>query len=57
VVSNIHYNGVLTIPTRPGTYVVTADFTSSDPNYANLSGASAGNFVIWALIYLPLVLR
>ncbi len=57
VVSNIHYNGSATIPTQPGTYVITADFTSSDPNYVDLASASAGDFVIRALIYLPLILR
>ena len=57
VVSNIHYSGSATIPTKPGTYVVTADFASSDPNYADLVGASAGDFVIRASIYLPLVIK
>jgi hypothetical protein len=55
-VSNIHYNGSVTIPIKPGLYAVTADFTSSDPNYADLVGASAGDFFIRALIYLPLII-
>ncbi len=45
-VSNIEYNGSSTIPTNLGTYAITANFTSTDPNYTNLTGASAGNFVI-----------
>ena len=45
-VSNIRYGGSATTPTNAATYAITADFTSGDANYANLSGASAGNFVI-----------
>ncbi len=46
-VSNIMYDGSATAPTNAGTYAVTADFTPTDTtNYNNLSGASAGNFVI-----------
>lgn len=44
-VSNISTGGAPT-QTNAGTYAVTADFTSTDPNYNSLSGASAGNFVI-----------
>jgi len=56
-ISNVQYNGSATIPMKPGIYVVTADFTSGDSNYADLSSASAGNFFIRALVYLPLILR
>ena len=45
-VSNIQYNGSATVPTNAGTYAITADFTSSNPNYSNLTGAPAGPFVI-----------
>jgi hypothetical protein len=48
-VSNILTGGAAT-QTAVGTYVVTADFTSSDPNYSDLTGASAGNLVISAKI-------
>ena len=50
VISDIKYfNGVTTFTTartEAGTYAVTADFVPTDPNYASLSDASAGNFVI-----------
>ena len=46
VVSNVKYDGSSTAPTNIGTYAVTANFTSSDPNYKNLTDAPAGNFVI-----------
>ncbi len=45
-VTNIRYDGSATIPTNAGTYAITADFTSSNANYSDLSGAAAGNFVI-----------
>ncbi len=46
-VSGVLYNGSATVPTVPGTYTVTADFTPVDTtDYTSLSGASAGNFVI-----------
>ena len=45
-ISNVLYNGSATVPAEAGTYGVTADFASSDPNYNDLIGASAGNFVI-----------
>ena len=45
-VSNVKYNGSSTVPTNAGTYAITADFASGDANYGNLTGASAGNFVI-----------
>ncbi len=57
VVGNIQYNGSATVPTNAGSYAVTADFISSDSNYANLAGASAGNFFIRVLVYLPLIIR
>ena len=57
VVGNVRYNGSATVPMKPGIYVVTADFTSSDPNYADLSSASAGNFFIRVLVYLSLIVR
>ena len=44
--SNVMYNGSSTVPTTVGTYAITANFTSTNPNYTNLTGASAGNFVI-----------
>ena len=56
-VSNVQYNGSATVPVKPGIYVITADFTSSDPNYTDLSGSSAGNFFIRVLVYLPLIIR
>jgi hypothetical protein len=46
-VTNIKYNLSSTIPTNAGTYPVTADFAPTDnTNYDNLTGTSAGNFVI-----------
>ncbi len=45
-VSNVLYNGSSALPINAGTYVVTADFTSSNPNYNDLAGAAAGNFII-----------
>jgi hypothetical protein len=46
-VTNVRYNGSLTTPTNVGTYAVTADFAPTDTtHYNNLTGASAGNFVI-----------
>jgi autotransporter-associated beta strand protein len=46
-VSNIKYNGSATVPTAPGVYAVTADFTPNDPDtYATLTGGAAGDFVI-----------
>jgi hypothetical protein len=44
--SNIQYNASPTVPTNVGTYAITADFSSTNSNYTNLTGASAGNFVI-----------
>ena len=46
-VSNVKYNGSSTVPTAAGTYTITADFVPTDAiNFGNLSGASAGNFII-----------
>ncbi len=45
-VSSVLYGGSATVPTHAGTYAITANFTSSNPNYTNLTAASAGNFVI-----------
>src|SRR5207302_120259 len=46
-VSNVKYNGSVTVPTNAGTYAITADFTPNDTvNYNSLSGAAAGDFVI-----------
>jgi hypothetical protein len=46
--SNVKYNGSTTAPTDVGTYAITADFVPSDTtDYNSLSGASAGNFVIY----------
>jgi uncharacterized repeat protein (TIGR02543 family) len=46
-VSNVLYDGSATAPTNVATYAVTADFTPTDTtNYNNLTGVSAGNFVI-----------
>jgi trimeric autotransporter adhesin len=46
-VSNVKYSGSSTVPTLAGTYAITADFTPTDAtDYASLTGASAGNFVI-----------
>jgi hypothetical protein len=36
--STVNGTGSSTAPTNPGTYTVTAAFTSSDPNYTNASG-------------------
>ena len=44
--SNIKYNGSSTVPSAIGVYAVTANFTSSDPNYMNFADAAAGNFEI-----------
>jgi len=57
VVRNVQYNGSATVPVKPGIYVVTADFTSSDPNYTDLSGTSAGNFFIQVRVYLSRIIR
>lgn len=45
-VNNILYNGTSSLPVKAGTYAITADFTSSNPNYNDLAGAQAGSFVI-----------
>lgn len=45
-VSNVQYDGTSTTPTDAKSYAVTADFTSSDPNYSNLTNAPAGTFEI-----------
>jgi hypothetical protein len=45
-VSNVQYDGSGTVPTDAGTYAVTANFVPDDANYASLTDASAGNFVI-----------
>jgi hypothetical protein len=45
-VSNLKYSGLSTVPTDAGTYAVTADFTPASSNYASLTGAAAGDFVI-----------
>jgi uncharacterized repeat protein (TIGR01451 family) len=46
-VSNIKYNNFSTIPINAGTYAITADFAPTDNiNYNNLTGASAGYFII-----------
>ncbi|MGA8111787.1 MAG: MBG domain-containing protein, partial [Acidobacteriaceae bacterium] len=46
-VSAVEYNGSGTVPTVAGTYAITASFTPTDTtDYASLTGASAGNFVI-----------
>jgi hypothetical protein len=37
----ITYNGGATLPTDGGTYAVAVSFTSSDPNYTNVSGTSS----------------
>jgi hypothetical protein len=45
--SNVEYNGSATVPSAAGTYAITASFTPTDTaDYASLTGASAGNFVI-----------
>ena len=46
-VSNVLYSGSSTVPSSPGTYAITANFTPSDTtHYNSLTNASAGNFVI-----------
>jgi len=50
-VSTIFYNGSSTVPTNAGTYVITAYFTSTDPNYSSYNastgaGPASPNFVI-----------
>ena len=46
-VSNVLYSGSSTVPSEPGTYAITANFTPSDTtDYNILTNASAGNFVI-----------
>jgi hypothetical protein len=46
-VSNVRYSGSSTVPSAPGTYAITANFTPSDTtDYNSLTNASAGNFVI-----------
>jgi len=46
-VSNVQYSGSATVPSAPGTYAITANFTPSDTtHYNSLTNASAGNFVI-----------
>ena len=46
-VSNVQYSGSSTVPSSPGTYAITANFTPSDTtHYNSLTNASAGNFVI-----------
>jgi hypothetical protein len=46
-VSNVRYSGSSTVPSGPGTYAITANFTPSDTtHYNSLTNASAGNFVI-----------
>jgi hypothetical protein len=46
-VSNVLYSGSSTVPSAPGTYAITANFTPSDTtDYNSLTNASAGNFVI-----------
>jgi hypothetical protein len=56
-VSNVKYDGSDTVPTSPGVYVVTADFTPDDTvNYESLVDAPAGDFVILGIrIYLPVI--
>ncbi len=44
-VSNVRYDGSLTVPTNAGTYAVTADIAAS-ANYNAGTGLSAGNFTI-----------
>ena len=44
-VSNVQYNGSLTVPTNAATYAVTANCAAST-NYSALTDASAGSFVI-----------
>jgi hypothetical protein len=46
-VSNVLYSGSSTVPSAPGTYAITANFTPTDTtDYNSLTNASAGNFVI-----------
>lgn len=46
-VSNVLYDGSSTVPINSGTYAITADFVPDDTtHYNNLTGASAGDFVI-----------
>jgi hypothetical protein len=46
-VSNVLYSGSATVPSAPGTYAITANFTPTDTtDYNSLTNASAGNFVI-----------
>ncbi len=46
-VSNVLYAGSATAPTNAGSYAITADFAATDnTNWTNLTGASAGTFVI-----------
>jgi hypothetical protein len=46
-VSNVLYSGSSTVPSAPGTYAITANFTPTDTtDYNSLTSASAGNFVI-----------
>jgi hypothetical protein len=57
-VSDIKYNGSSIIPTEPGIYAITADFTPDDAtNYESLDDASAGDFVIHFGVYLPLAMK
>ncbi len=45
--STVHYSGSSTVPTKAGTYAVTANFTPSDTSDSfSLTAASAGSFVI-----------
>jgi prepilin-type N-terminal cleavage/methylation domain-containing protein len=47
IVSNVLYNGSATSPINAGTYAITANFAPNDTtDYATLTGASAGNFII-----------
>ncbi len=46
-VSAVLYNGSATVPSAAGTYAITASFAPTDTtNYASLTAAPAGNFVI-----------
>ncbi len=46
-ISNVQYNGSLEVPTGPGTYAVTANFTPDNPlAFVSLASAPAGDFVI-----------
>jgi hypothetical protein len=46
-VSDVLYKGSSAVPTAPGTYAITANFTPQNTaEYSTLTGASAGNFVI-----------